>query len=174
MSESYKERLKNITTFVFDVDGVLTNGDVILEPSGDMLRTMSTRDGYAIQYAVKKGYNICIISGGNSQMVKTRMNYLGVQDVFLGSSNKVPVFDKYLADKDLKSSEILYMGDDIPDYPVLKKVGIATCPHDAAPEVREICHYISHLNGGKGCVRDVIEQVLRAKNDWFHSDAHHW
>lgn len=174
MSESYKERLKNITTFVFDADGVMTDSNVILHPDGQMIRTMTTRDGYAIQYAVKKGYAVCVISGGNSEMVRSRMEYLGVQDVFLKASDKLPVFEKYIEQKQILADQVLYMGDDIPDYPVLKKVGIATCPHDAVPEVRSICHYISHLDGGKGCVRDVIEQVLKSRGDWFKEDAHHW
>ena len=171
---SYKQRLPKITTFIFDVDGVLTDGSVILDSSGEMVRTMHTKDGYALQHAVKKGYNIVIITGGNSIMVKKRLEGLGIRDVFLAVHDKLPVMSQYLKEKQINHQEVLYMGDDIPDFPCLKEVGVSTCPHDAAIEIREISNYISHIDGGKGCVRDVIEQTLRVQNKWMDNDAYSW
>lgn len=171
---NYKELLPRISTFIFDVDGVLTDGSVLLCPPDGMYRTMNTRDGYALQLAVKKGFNVAIISGGNSELVRTRLKHLGVSDVFLGCSNKIETYEKYLNDKGVSSDEILYMGDDIPDYNVMKRVGLAACPKDAAIEIKNISAYISFMDGGKGCVRDVIEQTLRSQNKWFDSDAHEW
>ena len=164
---NYKTRLKSITTFVLDVDGVLTNGKVILEASGEMTRTMSTRDGYIIQRALKKGYNVCIITLGNSKMVENRMNYLGVNDVFSSVENKLEALNSYCSSKNITLENVLYMGDDMPDIDCIKSVSIGTCPNDAVPEIREVADYISHVNGGHGCVRDVMEQVLKINNDWF-------
>ena len=163
---NYKTRLKSITTFVLDVDGVLTNGKVILEASGEMTRTMSTRDGYIIQRALKKGYNVCIITLGNSKMVENRMNYLGVNDVFSSVENKLDTLNSYCSSKNITLKNVLYMGDDMPDIDCIKSVSIGTCPNDAVPEIREVADYISHVNGGDGCVRDVMEQVLKINNDW--------
>ena len=163
---NYKTRLKSITTFVLDVDGVLTNGKVILEASGEMTRTMSTRDGYIIQRALKKGYNVCIITLGNSKMVENRMNYLGVNDVFSSVENKLETLNSYCSSKNITLENVLYMGDDMPDIDCIKSVSIGACPNDAVPEIREIADYISHVNGGDGCVRDVMEQVLKINNDW--------
>lgn len=171
---SYKLRLPNITTFIFDVDGVLTDGSVILDSTGEMVRTMHTKDGYALQHAVKKGYNIVIITGGHSTMVKRRLEGLGIQEVFLSTHEKLPVMDKYLANNNISNSEVLYMGDDIPDLPCLKAVGISTCPNDAAIEIRDSVDYISHIDGGKGCVRDVLEQTMRVQNKWLDKDAYSW
>jgi 3-deoxy-D-manno-octulosonate 8-phosphate phosphatase (KDO 8-P phosphatase) len=164
---NYKTRLKSITTIVLDVDGVLTNGKVILEASGEMTRTMSTRDGYIIQRAIKKGYNVCIITLGNSKMVENRMNYLGVNDVFSSAENKLETLNSYCSSKNITLENVLYMGDDMPDIDCIKSVSIGTCPNDAVPEIREVADYISHVNGGHGCVRDVMEQVLKINNDWF-------
>ncbi|MCB0410503.1 MAG: HAD-IIIA family hydrolase [Flavobacteriales bacterium] len=171
---NFKEMLPNINTFIFDVDGVLTNGMVTIFPDGDQIRTMNIKDGYALQYAVKKGYNIAIISGGSSESVRSRLNGLGITDVFLKVSNKIEVFEKYLNDKNISTENVLYMGDDIPDYKVMKLSGVATCPNNAAIEIKEISDYISDKNGGEGCVRDIVEQVLRCQGKWFHSDAHEW
>jgi len=164
---NYKTRLKSINTFVFDVDGVLTDGKVLLESSGAMTRTMSTRDGYIIQRALQKGYNICIITLGNSIMVEKRMNYLGVNDVFSSVENKLDTLNSYCESKNISLENVLYMGDDMPDLDCIKAVNIGTCPKDAVPEVREVSDYISHVNGGNGSVRDVMEQVLKVKGDWF-------
>ena len=171
---SYKKKLSQITTFIFDVDGVLTDGNVILESSGEMVRTMHTRDGYALQHAVKKGYHIVIISGGSSLMVKKRLEGLGIEYIYLGKNQKLPVLNEHLKKHNISRNQVLYMGDDIPDLPCLKVVGISSCPKDASIEVREICDYISHINGGKGCVRDVLEQTMRIQNKWMDDDAYSW
>jgi 3-deoxy-D-manno-octulosonate 8-phosphate phosphatase (KDO 8-P phosphatase) len=170
---SYKERLSPITTFVFDVDGVLTNGEVMLA-NGSVIRTLNSKDGYAIQYAIKKGYRVLIITGGNSQDVKDRLEGLGVQKVMLRSANKLVVYEELKEEFGFTDLQTLYMGDDIPDIPVMKLVGVSTCPQDAAVEVKAICHYQSPLNGGKACVRDVIEQVMRLHGKWMNEDAYHW
>jgi 3-deoxy-D-manno-octulosonate 8-phosphate phosphatase (KDO 8-P phosphatase) len=170
---SYKERLSQITTFIFDVDGVLTNGDVILI-NDDVIRILNSRDSYAIQYAVKKGYNVFIITGGNSKDVRDRLLGLGIQEVHSGSSNKLEVYNQLKIKHGLTDEEVLYMGDDIPDYPVMKQVGVATCPQDAAVEIKHIAHYQSPFNGGRHCVRDVIEQTLRVQDHWFKEDAFEW
>lgn len=171
---SYKKKLSQITTFIFDVDGVLTDGSVILESSGEMVRTMHTKDGYALQHAVKKGYHIVIISGGSSVMVKKRLEGLGIEHIYLGKDHKLPVLNEHLQKHNISINQVLYMGDDIPDLPCLKVVGISSCPKDASVEVREVCDYISHKNGGKGCVRDVLEQTLRIQNKWMDDDAYSW
>lgn len=171
---SYKNKLSQITTFIFDVDGVLTDGSVILESSGEMVRTMHTKDGYALQHAVKKGYHIVIISGGSSIMVKKRLEGLGVEHIYLGKNHKLPVLNEHLQNHNISLSQVIYMGDDIPDLPCLKVVGISSCPKDASVEVREVCDYISHINGGKGCVRDVLEQTMRIQNKWMDDDAYSW
>ena len=171
---SYKKRLSDITTFIFDVDGVLTDGSVILDSSGEMVRTMHTKDGYALQHAIKKGFNVIIITGGNSTMVKKRLEALGIEKVFLSTHEKLPVMEQYLKDNNILAKHVLYMGDDIPDLPCLKIAGISTCPNDAAVEIREISDYISHIDGGKGCVRDVLEQTMRVQNKWLDKDAYSW
>ncbi len=171
---SYKKKLSQITTFIFDVDGVLTDGSVILESSGEMVRTMHTKDGYALQHAVKKGYHIVIISGGSSVMVKKRLEGLGIEHIYLGEDHKLPVLNEHLQKHNISINQVLYMGDDIPDLPCLKVVGVSSCPKDASVEVREVCDYISHINGGKGCVRDVLEQTLRIQNKWMDDDAYSW
>ena len=171
---NFKKLLSKIDTFIFDVDGVMTDGIVILSSSGEMLRTMNVKDGYALQLAVKKGYKIFIISGGSSEVVKMRFENLGIEKVYLGVSNKLDVYDKILAQANILPETILYMGDDIPDCKVMKKVGVPACPADAAEEIKAVSKYISSKDGGKGCVRDVIEQVLRVQNKWFDNDGFHW
>ncbi len=173
--KSYKEYLEHITTFVFDVDGVLTDGSVTITSSGEMLRTMNTKDGYAIKQALIKGYNVCIISGGTNEGVRHRLEHLGVRSIYLGAHQKLKPFNEYIASLEIKTENVLYMGDDIPDIPIMKNIGLATCPQDAVAEVKLISNYISHKNGGKGCVRDVIEQVLKVQNNWdlnFDAEAH--
>jgi 3-deoxy-D-manno-octulosonate 8-phosphate phosphatase (KDO 8-P phosphatase) len=174
MTSSYKQNLRNIKTFIFDVDGVFTDGIVWLMANGEQVRTANVKDGYAVQLAVKKGFRIAIISGGNSEAVRLRFQGLGVKDIFLSSHDKWTVFEKYTKDNNLKPEEILYMGDDIVDYRVLKAVGVSTCPHDAAEEIRDICDYTSPHAGGKGCVRDVIEQTLKVQGLWMDAEAHQW
>ncbi|EGV43846.1 HAD-IIIA family hydrolase [Bizionia argentinensis JUB59] len=164
--KSYKEYLEHITTFIFDVDGVLTDGSVTVLTSGEMLRRMNIKDGYALKTAVDKGYNVCIISGGSNEGVRSRLQGLGIKDIFLKSHNKIEQLNVYLTQKSIKLENVLYMGDDIPDYPVMKMVGLPCCPQDAAPEIKVISQYISHKNGGEGAVRDVIEQVLKVQDNW--------
>lgn len=171
--KSYKEKLPRIKTFIFDVDGVLTSGEVILT-DGKVIRTMHSKDGYAIQYAVKMGYRILIITGGNSVDVKERLLGLGIDEVFLSSHDKVEVYNHCKAKYGFKDDEVLYMGDDIPDYKVMQMVGVATCPQDSAVEIKSISDYQSPINGGKGCVRDVIEQTLRSQENWFTEKAFAW
>nr|WP_314838975.1 HAD-IIIA family hydrolase [uncultured Flavobacterium sp.] len=166
MSKSYKEIMNDITTFIFDVDGVLTDGSVFVTNEGEMLRTMNIRDGYAMKAAVESGYKVCIISGGSNEGVRVRLQNLGITDIYLGTPNKVATFDEYTNLYQIKPENVLYMGDDIPDYHVMKLVGLATCPQDASPEIKTISGYISHKHGGKGAVRDVIEQVMKTQGKW--------
>ena len=166
MNKNYKERLKDVTTFVFDVDGVFTDSSILITSKGELLRKMSVRDGYAVKAALEKGYRICIISGGSNEGVRVRMQALGVTDIYLGAAHKEESLREYLLDYDIRPEEILYMGDDIPDIPAMKKSGMVACPQNAVPEVKQVSHYISHLDGGDGCVRDIIEQVLKVRGDW--------
>jgi len=164
--KSYKEYLGHITTFIFDVDGVLTDGTVTVMTNGDMLRRMSIKDGYALKTAIDAGYHICVISGGSNLGVQKRLEGLGVTDIYLGAHHKIDQFNAYLNKTSVKAENVLYMGDDIPDIPVMKLVGLPTCPQDAAIEVKGISKYISHKLGGKGAVRDVIEQVMKVQDKW--------
>lgn len=163
----FLENLKNITTFIFDVDGVLTNGTAIAAESGELLRTFNIKDGYALQLAKKKGYHICIISGSVGTATQKRFENLGLPNVYLGVSDKVPVFEQFLTDHGIAPNQVLYMGDDMPDYYVMQLVGIATCPADAVDEIKQISHYISPKKGGDTAVRDVIEKVLKVQENWF-------
>lgn len=164
--KSYKEELQNITTFIFDIDGVMTTGEVLVTTSGELLRPMSVKDGFALKQAVTKGYNVCIITGGNNQGTKIRFEELGITDIFMGNNYKMEPLNEYMALKNISPNEILYMGDDIPDVLPMKTVGMPTCPQDAVAEVKKVAKYVSHKNGGKGCVRDVIEQVMKVQNKW--------
>ncbi len=166
MEKSYKKIMPEITTFMFDVDGVLTDGIVTVTTRGELVRSMHTKDGYALKVAVNAGYNVCIISGGDNEGVRTRLNGLGIKDIYLGTHNKIEQFEKYIGQYNLQPENILYMGDDIPDFPVMKKVALPCCPKDAVPEIQDISVYISQKKGGKGCVRDVIEQVLKVQGKW--------
>jgi len=166
MEKSYKEHLKDITTFVFDVDGVFTDGSLLITTTGEMLRKMSVKDGYALKTAIKKGYNVCVITGGNNEGVRLRLEGLGVTDMYLGAHLKEVPLTEYLSKQGVLLKNVLYMGDDMPDIPPMKMVGLPTCPQDAVPEVKAIAKYISHKKGGDACVRDVIEQVLKVRGDW--------
>jgi 3-deoxy-D-manno-octulosonate 8-phosphate phosphatase (KDO 8-P phosphatase) len=163
---NFKSRLNAVTTFIFDVDGVLTDGKVFLLPGGHQVRNMNIKDGYALQLAVKKGYKICIISGGKSEDVKQRLSLLGIEDIFMSAHDKLSVYKDFIAEHEISDNQVLYMGDDLPDYEVLQRVGAATCPNDAAEEIKNVCQYISAKKGGEGCVRDVIEQVMRVQGKW--------
>ena len=164
--KSYKEYLEHITTFIFDVDGVLTNATVTVTTSGELLRTMNMKDGYGLKTAVDMGFNVCIISGGSNEGVRMRLAGLGISDIYLSAHNKIEQLQDYINRKGIKSENILYMGDDIPDCPVMKLVGLPCCPQDAVPEIKTISKYISHKKGGEGAVRDVIEQVLKVQGKW--------
>ena len=164
--ENFKTKLTRINTFIFDIDGVLTNGTITIMPDGEQIRSMNVKDGFALQLTVKRGYKIAVISGGKSEVVRLRLNGLGIYDVFLGAENKIEVFNNYISSNKINANEILYMGDDVPDYEVMKIVGVAVCPNDAAQEIKEISIYVSDKKGGEGCVRDAIEQVMRVQGKW--------
>jgi len=171
---NFKEGLQRVKAFAFDVDGVLSSPKIYVHPDGDLIRTMNTKDGYAIQYAVKRGYPIAIITGGRTESVGMRFKNLGLSDIYMGSAHKVQDFEDFITKYGFSAEEVLYMGDDLPDFHVMKKAGIACCPADAVEEIKSISHYISHLNGGEGCVRDVIEQVLRLHGRWMDGEAFVW
>lgn len=160
------DKFKSISTFVLDVDGVLTDGSLLVLEDGQMARKMNIKDGYALQAAVKKGYNVVIISGGRSEPVKERLSKLGIQDVFLNIQDKIDTLINYANSKKLSWDEMIFMGDDIPDYYCMKKVGLACCPKDAVPEIKSISNYISPFKGGDGCVRDIIEKTMKLHGKW--------
>lgn len=160
------ERFRKTRVFAFDVDGVLTDGRVYLHTDGEQVRAMNIKDGFALQLAVRKGYRIVVISGSYSEPVIKRLNKLGIVDVFMQVENKVDVLNEYLKTIGEEASAVLFMGDDIPDFAVMKSVGFAAAPNDAVNEVKEIAHYISRFPGGAGCVRDVLETVLKLNGDW--------
>ena len=172
--KNYKEDLRKIKAFIFDVDGVLSNSRIYLYPDGDLMRSMNIKDGYALQYAVRKGYVVGIITGGMSGSVRKRFSHLGIEDIYLKSRDKLIDFEDFMSKHNLDPGEILYMGDDLPDYRVMQKVGFAACPSDAVEEIKSISKYISDKCGGEGCARDVIEQVLRLQGNWMHDEAFHW
>ena len=160
------DRLKDITTFVFDVDGVLTNGNILVTETGEQLRQFNIKDGFAMQLAIKKGYRIGVITGAKTEAVKMRLQGLGVQDIYLNASYKMPLFQQFLAKQQLKASEVLYVGDDLPDQEIMEMVSIAVAPADAVQEIKDVSHYISPNNGGACVVREVIEKVLKVQGKW--------
>ncbi len=162
----FKSLLNNIKCFVFDVDGVLTNGLVHITETGDLLRQMHVKDGYALKTALEKGYEIAIISAGFNEGVKIRLRDLGITNIYMGVSDKALCFDEFCDIYQINRKEVLYMGDDMPDYQVMQQVCLACCPQDAVVEIKSISHYVSHQKGGFGCVRDVIEQVLKVQGNW--------
>ncbi len=167
--------LTKIRALVFDVDGVLSAETIPMSMEGEPMRTVNIKDGYALQLAVKCGLHVAIITGGRSEAIRKRYEGLGVKDIYMGASVKTNEYADLLAKYELIPEEVLYMGDDIPDYDVLRMVGLPCCPADAAPEIKAICKYISHRKGGYGCGRDVVEQVLRAQGKWMsHADAFGW
>ena len=166
MAKSYKEIMNQIDTFIFDVDGVLTDSSVHVSQDGEMLRVMNIRDGFAMKAALESGYKVCIISGGSNDGVRIRLKNLGIQDIYLSSPDKVKTFADYCSLQNISAENVLYMGDDIPDYHVMQLVGLSTCPQDAVPEIKAVSKYISHVNGGRGAVRDVIEQVMKVQGKW--------
>ena len=167
--------LNKIKALFFDVDGVLSAETVVLHPNGEPMRTVNIKDGYALQLAVKCGLHIAIITGGKTEAVRKRYEGLGIKDVCLGAAVKTKEYNELLQKYQLKPEEVLYRGDDSPDYEVLRLVGLPCCPADAAPEIKAICTYISHKNGGYGCGRDVVEQVLKAQGKWMsHEESFGW
>jgi 3-deoxy-D-manno-octulosonate 8-phosphate phosphatase (KDO 8-P phosphatase) len=171
---NFKEGLKVVKAFAFDVDGVLSSPLVYLHPGGELMRSMNTKDGYALQYAVKRGYPIAIITGGKTESVATRFRGLGIIDIYMDSSSKPDALDDFMRKYDLQPGEILYMGDDLPDYEVMRQVGVPCCPRDAVEEIKSLAKYISPFNGGHGCARDVIEQVLRLHGRWMDGESFVW
>jgi 3-deoxy-D-manno-octulosonate 8-phosphate phosphatase (KDO 8-P phosphatase) len=172
---NYKENLKKITTFMFDYDGVMSDGMIwIVNGEYDQIRNANVKDGYGLHQAVMNNYRVVIVTGGKGDAIKTRMKNIGVKEVFQAVENKKEVFLQYCEENDIKSEEILYMGDDIPDLEVMSMVGIATCPADAVPEIKQVSHYISPFRGGNGAVRDVIEQVMKVQGKWLGDTAFQW
>ena len=167
MITNYKENLINIKAFIFDVDGVLTDGKLLITDSGELLRSMNVKDGFAMKFAIDNGFKIGIISGGTNEAVKSRLERLGIEEIHLKSHDKIIHFENFIKKYQFDSDNILVMGDDIPDIPIIKAAGIGTCPQDAVPEVKSFCQYVSKNNGGKGAVRDVIEQVMKIQNKWI-------
>lgn len=171
---NYRQKLKNITTFIFDFDGVLSDGKIYVLPDGDQLRATNVKDGYALHYALQKGYNVAVISGGYSESMRLRYQSFKGMEIYLSVSNKVERLKEYMAFHNLKQEQILIMGDDIPDFEMMQLAGIKCCPADASEEIKATADYISFCNGGNGAVRDIIEQTLRAQCRWFEKDAGIW
>jgi 3-deoxy-D-manno-octulosonate 8-phosphate phosphatase (KDO 8-P phosphatase) len=164
--KNYKHLLPKIRTFIFDVDGVLTDGKILINSDGELLRSFDTKDGYAMKCALVKGFKIAIITGGRNEAVRERFKELGVIDIYLGAHHKLDAYQDLMDNYNLNPEEILYIGDDIPDIPVMEKVGLGCCPADATSDVKAIADYVSHKKGGEGCVRELIEQVLRVQGKW--------
>lgn len=166
--------LKQIKALLFDVDGVLSADTIPLHPSGEPMRMINIKDGYALQLAVKKGLQIGIITGGNTPAVRKRFEGLGVQHIYMGSAVKINDLNDFMEATGIRPNEILYMGDDIPDYEIMQIVGLPCAPKDAVPEIKQLATYISDKNGGYGCARDVIEQVMKTQGIWMQSEAFGW
>ncbi len=165
------KEFNHITAFIFDVDGVMTDGKIHVLANGEQIRSFCVKDGWAIVKAIQEGYHVAIISSGNYEGVRTRLEYLGVKEIHLGVKNKIEFLEQLREKFNLDYKDILYMGDDMPDLPILKKVGLPCCPSDAANDVIPVCKYISALKGGEGCVREVIEKTLRVQDKWIISDV---
>ncbi len=160
------EKFAEITTFFFDIDGVFTDNNLLITDQGEFLRVMNVRDGYAVKRAIRAGYRIIVITGGSSPGVTERLKSLGIEEIHTGREKKLEVFERIVEASEMEPQEILYLGDDLPDYPVMKRVGLPCCPADAVPEILELAKYVSPYRGGEGCVRDVIEKVMRIQNLW--------
>jgi 3-deoxy-D-manno-octulosonate 8-phosphate phosphatase (KDO 8-P phosphatase) len=171
---NYKILLKKIKALVFDVDGVFTDGQVFMLPREEFIRAFNIKDGFAVQHCIKMGFAVGIISGGKSDEIVTRFSKLGVTDIYMGSSSKLASYEDFRQKYHFTYDETLYMGDDLPDYEIMEKAGLPVCPRDAAIEIRQIAKYISDKEGGKGCVRDIIEQVMRVQNKWFCKESFEW
>jgi|TARA_B100001758_G_scaffold242776_1_gene251582 3-deoxy-D-manno-octulosonate 8-phosphate phosphatase (KDO 8-P phosphatase) len=167
METNYKENLKNIKAFIFDVDGVLTDGKLLISETGELLRSMNVKDGFAMKFAIDNGFKIGIISGGTNEAVRKRLSDLGIEEIHLKSHNKIVPFNNFKDKYELQAENILVMGDDIPDIPIIKAAGIGCCPQDAVQEVKNSSDYISQKSGGMGAVRDIIEQVMKIHKKWI-------
>lgn len=174
MNEAALQKLSTLKTFIFDIDGVLTTGNVLVTEEGHMLRSVNIKDGFALQHAVKQGYNIAIISGGNSQGMLHRFQGLGIKEIYLGQKNKMAAFEKVCADFGVTEKQVAYVGDDMPDFPILKRAGLAVCPADAAYDIQEICEWILSVGGGQGCARLLLETAMKLQNTWHNDDTHTW
>lgn len=163
---NFKEAIADVEAFVFDVDGVMTDGGIIPTHDGDFIRRYDAKDGYALAYAVKIGYKVCIISGGRGRTLENRLRMLGIREYHLDCMDKIATLRAFMAREGLDPRYVIYMGDDIPDLECMREVGIPVCPADAAAEVVEAARYVSEFRGGHGAVRDIVEQVLRARGDW--------
>ena len=163
---NFKEDIARVEAFVFDVDGVMTDGGIIPTPDGDFIRRYYAKDGYALAYAIREGYKICVISGGRGEMLRRRLEMLGIEDMYLNCMDKIAAIEEFITRYGLNSENVIYMGDDIPDLECMERVGIPVCPADACSEVIEASRYVSEFCGGKGAVRDIVEQVLRSQDEW--------
>lgn len=168
----FKDDLKQVRAMLFDVDGVLSSDISPLDANGDPMRTANVKDGFAIRLALESGFVVGVVTGGGQQSVKLRHRKLGVEFYYDNVRDKIAALDDFMSRTGIPGSEILFMGDDLVDYEIMRKVGIATCPSDAVPEIKLISRYISDRRGGEGCVRDVIEQVMRAQGRWFGNGIH--
>lgn len=166
--------LTKIKAFIFDVDGVLSPDSIPLSPEGVPMRMVNIKDGYALNLAVRNGYGTAIITGGDSEAVRLRFERLGIKDIYMKSRIKIHDFNDYISKTGYKPEEIVYVGDDIPDFHVMQSVGLSVAPADAAPEIREIAKYISHCKGGQGVGRDIIEQVMKTQGKWMSEEAFGW
>jgi len=163
---NFKEDIVRTEAFVFDVDGVMTDGGIVPTADGDFIRRYNAKDGYALAYAVKLGYKVCVISGGRGRILESRLKMLGIKEYHLDCMDKIATLRDYFRREGLDPANVVYMGDDIPDLECMREVGIPVCPADAAAEVVEASRYVSQFAGGAGAVRDIVEQVLRARGDW--------
>lgn len=165
------EKFAEVDTLIFDVDGVFTNSTLLVLESGKLLRQMHTRDGYAVKAALRAGYRVCVITGGKSEGVRIRLQNLGVTDIYVGIQDKIEAYEEYIDLYEIDEEKVLYMGDDLPDYDVMRRVGFPVCPIDAAPEIKKLSQYISPVKGGEGCVREVIERTLKIAGKWRLDDG---
>jgi 3-deoxy-D-manno-octulosonate 8-phosphate phosphatase (KDO 8-P phosphatase) len=165
------EKFAEVDTLIFDVDGVFTNSTLLVLESGKLLRQMHTRDGYAVKAALRAGYRVCVITGGKSEGVRVRLQNLGVTDIYIGIQDKIEAYEEYIDLYEIDEEKVLYMGDDLPDYEVMRRVGFPVCPVDSAPEIKKLSQYISPVKGGEGCVREVIERTLKIAGKWRLDDG---
>lgn len=166
---NFKEDIAHVEAFVFDVDGVMTDGGIIPTADGDFIRRYNAKDGYALAYAVKRGYKICVITGGRGKLLERRLQMLGINRYYTDCMDKITTMRNYFAEEGIDPAHVIYMGDDIPDLDCMRRVGVPVCPADACSEVIEASRYVSEYNGGHGAVRDIIEQTLRAQDQWCKS-----